>query len=644
MNPSIVFVAPYKRLGELFQEVCDEFGKHYPVIVGELEEGAHCVEVFREKGVDVIISRGGTAIAIRRLLPDIPVVEVPVSSIDLLKAINEAREETDRIILGGFRQFTYGLEELGDLFQFQLKILELEEPSPQQPEQVVSTLLEYRKQGYQMLVGDTTAVGLAEKHAFQTVLIRSGRKALVQAIREAEGVAEIRRRELETSRHLQVLTDYAQEGILFIEPDGRISHFNLKAEKILKVPAHRILGKNVFDLFPEMLSGETLRNGRRALEKHVTILGQSVSLNVIPVEVSKRISRFIVTFTPRLTLDRPKGKTGCEEHNGLTAEYSFEDIIGSCAVMQRVKSEAREYAEVDSPILLYGETGTGKEMFAQAIHNASPRRSRPFVAFNCAALPESLLESELFGYSEGAFTGAVPRGKAGLFELAQGGTIFLDEINEISPNTQVRLLRVLQEKKIRRVGDDKIISIDVRVICASNVDLQSLVEQKRFREDLFYRINVLNLSIPPLRQRVEDIPLLVEFFLKRYNMYFRKNVTGLSLEALQVLQGYVWPGNVRQLENILERLVIKSKDPVISASLTREILNGEPGFKSPSSHQVPSLSIPCGLDLESIERLIIEEMIQRSNGNKQWVADQLGIGRTTLWRKIKSTKSVSKRN
>ena len=642
MTTSIVFVAPYKRLGELFQEVCQEFGKSYPVVIGELDEGAHSVEDFREQGVEVVISRGGTALAIRKLLPDIPVVEVPVSSIDLLKAINEAREETDRIILGGFKQFTYGLEDLGALFQFHLKILELEEPSPYQPESVISTLLDYRNQGYNLLVGDTTAVGLAEKIGFRTILIRSGKKALIQAIREAERVAELRRRELEKAKHLQILTDYACEGILFVEPDGRISKYNLQAERILNIPGHRIMGKNVFDVLPGLVTPEVLKKGVCSLETYSSVFGQPLTINVIPINVANLLTRFIVTFISHTKNSKSQGKTGCEEYNGLRAEYSFEDIIGSSPVFEQAKNEAYEFSQIDSPILLLGETGTGKEMFAQAIHCASPRRHRPFVAFNCAALPETLLESELFGYSEGAFTGAVRKGKAGLFELAQGGTIFLDEIHEISPNTQVRLLRVLQEKKIRRIGDERLINVDVRVICASNVDLQKLVEQKKFREDLFYRINVLNLYIPPLRERKEDIPLLLEFFMRRYTTLFRKHVSGYTQDALHLLLEYKWPGNIRQLENIVERLVIKSKDSIISSSLTREILRKEPGFTLPEgTPSTPPLSIPAGLDLEGIEQFVIQELIQRAKGNKQSVASQLGIGRTTLWRKLKPPKNVS---
>jgi transcriptional regulator with PAS, ATPase and Fis domain len=322
---------------------------------------------------------------------------------------------------------------------------------------------------------------------------------------------------------------------------------------------------------------------------------------------------------------------------GHVAENTFEDIIGQSPAIVQAKEEAENYAQVDSPLLIYGETGTGKELFAQAIHNASPRKNNPFVAFNCAAIPENLLESELFGYVEGAFTGAKKGGKMGLFEQAHKGTIFLDEIGEISTDIQARLLRILQERKVRRVGDDKLTPIDVRIIVSTNKDLYQLVEKKKFREDLYYRINVLNLNLPPIWERREDVPLLVNFFIKKYRQRLKKVVEGISTESIQILENYTWPGNVRQLENIMERLMVRTQEDYIRTSLVREIMNSLPGNKLGLNRVgffKSDISISLMGNLEGIERNIIKRVIQEEKGNKAATAKRLGIGRTTLWRKL----------
>lgn len=323
---------------------------------------------------------------------------------------------------------------------------------------------------------------------------------------------------------------------------------------------------------------------------------------------------------------------------GHVAENTFDDIIGQSIIIKKSIEEARDYALVDSPLLIYGETGTGKELFAQAVHNASPRKNKPFVAFNCAAIPENLLESELFGYVEGAFSGA-NRGKAGLFEQAHEGTIFLDEIGEISHNIQVRLLRVIQERKVRRIGDDRITPVDVRIIVATNKNLHKLVAENKFRKDLFYRINVLNLNLPPLRQRKDDIIDLVNFFINKYQYKINREISGIADEGMELLKNYDWPGNIRQLENVIERLIIRAKDSFIKTSLIKETitsLKGDINYYKEKGTEVDSNSIivPLNINLEEMERFIIEKVIADEKGNKTAAAKRLGIGRSTLWRKL----------
>jgi len=304
--------------------------------------------------------------------------------------------------------------------------------------------------------------------------------------------------------------------------------------------------------------------------------------------------------------------------------------------MRECLAIARQYALTTSNIVIYGETGTGKELLAQSIHNESPAREGPFVAINCGALPPTLLESELFGYVEGAFTGAVKGGKAGLFELAHGGTIFLDEINELDFQLQSKLLRVLQEREVMRVGDTKIIPVSVRVIAASNVPLRDEVEKGRIRKDLFYRLNVLDIRIPPLRERREDILTLFAHFAQECAVRSRmKAATSMPEELAERLRVYFWPGNVRELENVAEKYMVLRRlfDERQSASVVIDALDAEGGFQAVSSSSSQGAGTDPGT-LEEIEARIVREVYEGEGRNVSRAAKRLGIDRQTLRKKL----------
>ena len=302
-------------------------------------------------------------------------------------------------------------------------------------------------------------------------------------------------------------------------------------------------------------------------------------------------------------------------------------IIGTSPVMLRTLDLVRQVAPSTATVLIQGESGTGKEVIADAVHKGSPRRERPFVKVNCAALPESLLESELFGHERGAFTGAVAR-KEGRFELADGGTIFLDEISEISPAMQAKLLRVLQSGEFERVGGTHTLKVDVRLVTATNADLAMLVRKKRFREDLYYRLNVIAIQLPPLRERSEDIPLLAHHFLRRYAVKNAKRVNGFTEEALDLLQTYAWPGNVRELENVIERAVVLTRSSMISPADLPEALTG-------SDQAARHLVISIGTPLEEVEDRLIDETLRYTKGDKRLAAKLLGIATRTIYRRMK---------
>ena len=308
-------------------------------------------------------------------------------------------------------------------------------------------------------------------------------------------------------------------------------------------------------------------------------------------------------------------------------------IIGASPLILKTLDLVRQVAPSTATILIQGESGTGKELIADAIHHGSPRRERAFIKVNCAALPETLLESELFGHERGAFTGAVAR-KEGRFELAEGGTLFMDEIGEISPAMQAKLLRVLQSGEFERVGGTRTLTADVRLIAATNSDVATLVREKRFREDLYYRLNVITIHLPPLRARQDDIPLLAHHFLRKYAAKNAKTVGGFAEEALDILQTYAWPGNVRELENVIERAVVLTRSSVISPADLPEALVG-------ADQAARHLVISIGTPLEEVEDRLIEETLRYTKGDKTLAAKLLGIATRTIYRRMKGETETS---
>ncbi len=308
----------------------------------------------------------------------------------------------------------------------------------------------------------------------------------------------------------------------------------------------------------------------------------------------------------------------------LSRQYRFHDVISKNSKMHELLALAQDIASLRSTVLIQGESGTGKEMVARAIHSAGDRANAPFVAVSCAALAETLLESELFGYEKGAFTGANHQ-RQGKFELASGGTLFLDEIGDISPKLQVDLLRVLQERSFYRVGGSEEVRVDVRIIAATHVNLQKAVAEGRFREDLFYRLNVIAIRIPPLRERKDDIPLLANHFMDRLSHELGKEVDGISEVALRILMDYNWPGNVRELENVIERAMVTCRG--------REL--AESDFAFLRQNEAPSPTVSAGISLQDMEKQLIVATLHRTNGNIRESAAMLGIDRSTLYEKIK---------
>jgi transcriptional regulator with PAS, ATPase and Fis domain len=382
-----------------------------------------------------------------------------------------------------------------------------------------------------------------------------------------------------------------------------------------------------------VLSTETPENNK--LEK---INGELFVTSHIPIVNGDRAVGAVSTFRHVSNVIRAENEVRRSFAKGLIAKYFLDDFIYSSPLIQEVIHKVKRFAASDSTVLITGETGTGKEILAHSIHNLSLRQKGPFVSINCAALPDQLLESELFGYEEGAFTGSKRGGKSGLFELAHGGSLFLDEISATPLSVQIRLLRVLQEKEVMRIGGDRLIPIDVRIIAAANRNLQEEVLAGRLREDLFFRLNVLNIYIPPLRERIEDLPLLVEALIRRLSAKYHSPTFSIASSYTRILMTYSWPGNVRQLENFLEKFLLLSEnkfDPRVFQNLFHE-LTSAPDTPTPQTQKPSIYSSASYADQEKENQVqIIRRALENAQYSRTKAAQLLGISRTTLWRKIK---------
>lgn len=629
LNLKLGIVAPYRELLEICERTCSEMGEPADIRLGDLAAGVAVARDMEARGTDVVISRGGTALAIEREL-DVPVVPIEVSPIDVMRALIEARNYGHIIGVVGFKNVVYGIDAIADILGITLVPIEVESESDAESRIEAAVRL-----GANVVVGDVISARTTIKLGVRSILIRSGSEAVRRAVVEAKHVASVRKRERQRAEEIKAILEFAHEGIIGTGSDGTISVFNPVASRVLGIPPEKAIGRNVVEVMPDV-SMERLRASEKAEVAELSAVGRTAIVSSrVPIRIKGEVTGAVITFQDVTKIQQLEEKVRKELlAKGHVAQYQFSDIMTVSECMKELIERARKYAQVDSTVLISGETGTGKELFAQSIHNDSSRRSFPFVAINCAAVPETLLESELFGYEEGAFTGARRGGKQGLFEQAHRGTIFLDEIGEMSVMLQSRLLRVLEEREVMRVGGDRIVPVDVRVVAATHVDLTDATTAGRFREDLYYRLNKLALNVPPLRSRPADIPMFCEHFLDHCSRRFGWRPKSITCEAMDILRSYTWPGNVRELRSIVERLVISVESDVIDCRHVQSLMQDELR-DSRSRSSVSSNSLAPG-GLGELERNAIKRALEESGGNKQEAAEALGISRSTLWRKLKN--------
>ena len=591
------------------------------------QETVKCAQTLAAAGAEIIITRKGT----RRIVEEVTnlkVVSLNNSLSDYLWMLKERGLHTPGLIaFFSYDPMSSDILQMCEMLEVQTK------------NYIFKSFADCRgcveralKDGAVFSVGGAWTDPWAKRLGLPHVIVENSVETILNALESATQLRRVQVEEAEKqclfktqSEMYQAALDFTHDAILAIDENGRIQVLNPPAERIMGCRAADSVGQPVEAVLPNTLLPDVLESGEKQLDQIMQIHQTLCNTNRIPILVDGQRRGVVATFQDVKQLQNSEQKIRLKLHEkGLVAKYAFNDILGDSPAIRSTIQIARSYAASRASVLILGETGTGKELFAQSIHNASDRRDGPFVAINCAAVSNSLLESELFGYEAGSFTGASRGGREGVFELAHGGTLFLDEIGEIPRETQVELLRVLQEKEIRRVGGSRVIPVDVRIIAATNKDLLQETVEGRFREDLYYRLDVLDLKLPPLRERGDDVKILGLHLFRQLPGGKDPIMQSQFLYLLEQVGPYQWYGNIRELQNFVERANILMRNAGASSVTVSDILRRR-------AEPAPE---PCQ-ETESRDRRAIEAALHNHPGSMADAARSLGCSRQTLWRKMK---------
>lgn len=664
----IVVMCPLESIYKQAQKIVQEHAYHnVDVVFGNMSNGVQLAGPIIEQGAKIMVSRGGTYRLLRAAY-SIPVTEIKVDAYDIVQSYERINSKVQRIGVVGYSNIIHGFGFLKRIIPQNVRMIELKR------EQGVYEIIEQNKrEGITTFIGDANIIPIVKQLGCDGFVIQSREENILAAIQEGRRILRATRQENARTQWLLTMTDFIHDAVIAVDTQERITIFNKRAKKIFNVEDTDIIGKKITQVLPTSQLPKTLQNKQPEVAQLQQINGAAISTNRLPIIAEGELLGAVATFQRVDDLQKTEQKIRQElAQKGFVAKYTFDDIVHTSAEISACIAMAKKYAAYDTPVHICGSSGVGKELFCQSIHNASPRCEGPFVAINCAAIAPSLIESELFGYTEGAFTGASRKGRAGIFELAHGGTLFLDEISEIPLDLQGRLLRVLQEKQVLRIGGSKMVPINVRVITASNRYLGKMIENGLFRQDLYFRINILTLRIPPLSRRKQDILPLAKLFVARYCKQYGKPLMPIGPQVQAALTAYHYPGNVRELEGLMEKCVIlDSFDSLLqgvgqggcapagshgvpaqaqqSAGQPSFAAGGsvlpQPGFTGAAT-QAPAIPAPppalAGIGqgelttLHSAEAHLIHKALQASNGSISKAAVALGISRSTLWRKMKA--------
>lgn len=614
----ILIVIPYQELMQAFEQVIQGYDLK-DISVSTTHIFGTDPKVIDPLHADIIVARGITAHAISEFKPSVHVVPIALSSADLLEALAQAKNTSRNCSIGVItNEQLCDQEVITNLVGCPVTIFQVTDQ-----QDVRMGIEQLRRQGCTVFVGGLTMCRICEEQNLAFVHVKTGYQAVVHAVSEAVAAARSLLRAQTRGDLLGTLLNNASYALVATDSNGLIIAGNRQAELLFGRTS--LEGIALHEVYHTENEGPAVQK-----EELVSLNGQQFLVTQQPISMAIETPGFLITFQNAEAIRQTEHRIRTElNRKGLVARYSFADIVTQNPYMLALVEKAKRFSQVPGTVLLLGETGTGKELFAQSIHNASPRAKEPFVAINCAALPEQLLESELFGYTDGAFTGASKGGKSGLFELAHKGTLFLDEIAEMPIVLQAKLLRVLQEREVRRIGADMVVPVDVRVVSAANNTIIQKVQQGTFRLDLFYRLSLLNLHLVPLRERLEDIGLLFRHFVQQYCRAHALPPIMVNDAAIELLKQFYWPGNIRELRNAAERLAILhtssevGEQEIQMLDIASTSLYGE----QPAQHKAVRIK----------PRITDEELHQQflaSGLSREAFAKQVGLSRTTLWRKF----------
>ncbi|AMM17333.1 propionate catabolism operon regulatory protein PrpR [Burkholderia sp. PAMC 28687] len=627
MNPPPrIWAVGISKLRDLYRDMAAEYDGIADLRIVPLgyEDAVHEIENAGDARPDVVVAAGSNGAYLKARI-GVPVVLVNPTGFDVMHALARARREGEPV---GLVMHGETPAEVARFFRAFGAAIEC--ASYVSAEDAESCVLDLRDRGVQAIVGPGLVTELAEKAGMKSVFLYS-RASVQGAFETALEVARATLGETQRRRRLDQVLQHLRDGVIALAADGRIEALSGKMAEMLRLAPSQVVGKRLRDLAPEVASAVPDEPG----ESLETVRGASYVVHRSAWGDASAASGSIVTFQESVALQRMDRSVRARQRSpSLVARYTIDDLSGSTPAIEQVRQRARRYAGSDATVLIRGESGTGKELVAQGIHGESARRDFAFVALNCGAFPETLLESELFGYEEGAFTGARRGGKAGLIESAHRGTLFLDEIGEMPLPLQSRLLRVLQEREVVRLGSTEPLQVDVRIVAATHRALSERMKAGEFRADLFYRLNILNLHLPPLRERAADIAALAAQLLWRTGRVVSFDAALKALDpVMPIFTSYAWPGNVRELQNVIERISLELEDPAAKPlKLTPRLIRSiAPELEEETMNSNQESLKARSRKLQADE---IRTMLDSFGGDRGRTAKALGISKTTLWRKL----------
>jgi propionate catabolism operon transcriptional regulator len=643
-KPRVIAVGLH-RLRSFFNELAPSYADRATVSVLDrgFEEAVTDIRNLAEKErVDVLVAAGSNGEYLRQRL-DIPVVLVRVGGFDIMRALGRARDLSSHIALVTYGTSSPDVQQFNDLFQ-----LGIEQRSYHTDQDASDCVSELRARGIEVVVAPGLVADLADQQGMRGVFLYS-MDAVRQALDDAVEVVRIGRIEAARRDRVNTILARLRDGVISVDMHERIDALNPAMERVLGLSSDQVIGRKLSEVAPELTLVDTLQNARVETDEPQRFGSRMLITSRMPLMEQGVQTGAVLTCQDPAAIERVDRTLRARRYRTASVvRYKLSDLVGESAPIKRARQLAAQYAHSDGTVLIVGESGTGKELLAQGIHHASRRSAQPFVAINCAAFTETLLESELFGYEDGAFTGATRGGKAGLFEAAHTGTIFLDEIGEMPVSLQTRLLRVLQEREVLRIGAVEPTRVDVRVIAATHRDLSQRIAEQQFRRDLYYRLNILRVELPSIRERREDLPLLMEHMVTRACLRLRvqRDVVAAHVQKLMAAAAdYDWPGNVREIENLIERIASS-----VTGSLPGDI-NLQDLIPEIYAHNVGVPPAPLSIHSKTahikmaapklaqrkseVEIEHIKAVLAECGGDRDEVCRRLGIGRTTLWRKLK---------